>query len=135
MTNLDNILKGRDVTLPKKVRLVKVMVFPVVIYGCESWTIKKAEHRRLDVFELLEKTLESPLECKEIQPVNPKRNQSWIFIARTDAEIPILGPPDVKNQLIWKDSDAGKDWSQEEKVMTEDKMVGCHHGLNGHELE
>ena len=76
MTNLDNILKGRDVTLPKKVRLVKVMVFPVVIYGCESWTIKKAEHRRIDVFELLEKTLESPLDCKEIQPVHPKGDQS-----------------------------------------------------------
>ena len=76
MTTLDNILKGRDVTLPKKVRLVKVMVFPVVIYGCESWTIKKAEHRRIDVFELLEKTLESPLDCKEIQPVHPKGDQS-----------------------------------------------------------
>ena len=97
MTNLDNILKGRDVTLPKKVSLVKVMVFPVVIYGCESWTIKKAEHRRIDVFELLEKTLESPLDCKEIQPVHPKGDQSSVFIGRTDveAETPILWPPDA----------------------------------------
>ena len=72
MTNLDSILKSRDITLPIKVHLVKAMDFPVVMYGCESWTIKKAEHRRIDAFELLEKTLESPLECKEIQPVHPK---------------------------------------------------------------
>ena len=76
MTNLDRILKSRDITLPTKVSLVKVMVFPVVIYGCESWTIKKAEHRRIDAFELLEKTLESPLDRKEIKPVNPKGKQS-----------------------------------------------------------
>ena len=78
MTNLDNILKSRDFTLPTKVRLVKAMVFPVVMYGCESWTIKKAERRRIDAFELvlLEKTLESPLDCKEIKPINPKGNQS-----------------------------------------------------------
>ena len=78
MTNLDSILKSRDITLPKKVCLVKAMVFPVVMYGCESWTIKKAEHQRIDAFELvLEKTLESPLDCKEIQPVLPKGDQSW----------------------------------------------------------
>ena len=77
MTNLDSILKSRNITLPTKVRLVKAMVFPVVMYGCESWTIKKAEHQRIDGFELwLEKTLESPLDCKEIQPVNSKGNQS-----------------------------------------------------------
>ena len=77
MPNLDSILKSRDVTLPTKVHLVQSMVFPVVIYGCESWTIKKAEHRRIDAFELmLEKTLESPLDCKEIQPVHLKVNQS-----------------------------------------------------------
>ena len=76
MTNLDSILKSRDITLPTRVHLVKAMVFPVVIYGCESWTIKKAEHQRIDAFELwLEKTLESPLDCKEIQPVSPKGNQ------------------------------------------------------------
>ena len=72
MTNLDSILKSRDITLLTKVCLVKALVFPVVMYGCESWTIKKAKHRRIDVFELLEKTLESSLECKEIQPVHPK---------------------------------------------------------------
>ena len=82
----------------------------------------------------LEKTLESPLDCKEIQPVHLKGNQSWLFIGRTDAEAetPVLWPPDVKNWLIWKDPDAGKDWRQEEKGMTEDEMVGWHHRLNGH---
>ena len=93
MTNLDSILKSRDITLPTKVRLVKAMVFPVVMYGCENWTVKKAEHRRIDAFELvLEKTLESPLDCKEIQSVSPKGDQSWVFNGRTDAEaeIPIL---------------------------------------------
>ena len=99
MTNLDNILKSRDITLSTKVCLVKAMVFPLVMYGCESWTIKKAESRRIDVFELwLEKTLESPLDFKEIKPVHPKGDQSWVFIERTDAEAeaPILWPPDVK---------------------------------------
>ena len=78
MTNLDSVLKGRDIILPKKVYIVKAMVFPVVIYGCESWTIKKVERRRIDAFELLvmEKMLESPLDCKEIQPVHPKGHQS-----------------------------------------------------------
>ena len=94
MTNLDSILKSRYITLPTKVHRVKAMVFPVVMYGCESWTIKKAEHRRIDAFELWcwEKTLESPLDCKEIQPVHPKGDQSWVFIGRTDAEAetPIL---------------------------------------------
>ena len=93
------------------------MVFPVIMYGCESWTIKKAEHQRIDAFDLwLEKTLEIPLDCKEIKPFNPKRNQSWIFIGKTDAEVetPILWPPDAKHWLIWKDSDAGKDWRQKE---------------------
>ena len=81
MTNLDSILKSRDITLSTKVRLVKAMVFPVVMYGCESWTIKKAEHQRIDAFKLWcwEKTLESPLDCKEIQPVHPKGDQSWVF--------------------------------------------------------
>ena len=100
MTNLDSILKSRDITLPTKVHLVKAMVFPVVMYGCESWTVKKAERRRTDAFELWcwEKTLESPLDCKEIQPVHPKGDQSWVFIERTDAEAetPILWPPDMK---------------------------------------
>ena len=85
----------------------------------------------------LEKTLESPLDCKKIQPVYPKGNQSWIFIGRTDveAETPIIWPPDAKNWLIWKDPDVGKDWRREEKGTTEDKMVGWHHQVNGHEFE
>ena len=100
MTNLDSILKSRDITLPTKVRLVKVMVFPMVMYICESWTVKNAEGRRTDAFELLlEKTLESPLDCKEIQPVHPKGDQSWMLIGRTDveAETPIVWPPDAKS--------------------------------------
>ena len=121
-----------------------MMVFPVVIYGCESWTIKKAEHRRIDNFwtEVLEKTLESPLDYKEIlkeilKDFNPLGYQSWIFIGRTDAEAeaPILWPPDAKNWLIRKDPDSGKDWRQEEKGTTEDEMVGWHHLLDGHEFE
>ena len=136
MTNLQSILKSRDITLQTKVCLVKAMFLPVVMYGCESWTIKKAEHRRIDAFwtVVLEKTLESPLDCKEIQPVHLKGNQSWIFIGRTDveAETPVLWPPDVKNWLIWKDPDAGKGWGQEEKGTTEDEMVGWHHQLNGY---
>src|SRR5574337_473990 len=99
MTNLDGILKNRDITLPTKVHLVKAMVFPVVIYGYEGWTVKKAECQRVDIFELLEKTLESPLDCKEIKTVNPKGNQHRILIGRTyvEAEAPILRPPDVKS--------------------------------------
>ena len=91
----------------------------------ESWALKNS----CFWIVMLEKTLENPLDCKEIQPVRPKGNQSWIFIGRTDAEdeAPILWPSDVKNWLIWKDPDAGKDWRQEEKGMTEDKMAGWHH--------
>ena len=86
---------------------------------------------------VLVKTLESPLDCKEIHPVHPKGNQSWLIIGRTEAEAetPILWPPDAKNWLIWKDPDAGKDWRREEKGMTDDEMVGWHHWLNGHEFE
>ena len=138
MTNLDSILKSREITLPTKVHLVKAMVFPVVMFGCESWTIKKAECWRIDAFDVvLEKTLESPLDCKESQPVHPKGDQSWIFIGRTDVEAatPILWPPDAKNWLIWKEPDVGKDWRQEEKGMTENEMVRWHHRLNGHEFE
>ena len=101
--SLNSVLKSRDITLPTKVRLVKAMVFPVVTYGCESWTIKKAERQSIDAFELwcwrILKTLESPLDCKEIQPVHPKGDQSWVFTGRTDAEAetPILWPPDAKS--------------------------------------
>ena len=111
--SLDSILKSRDIILPTKVHLVKGMVFPVVVYGCEIWTINKAEHQRIDAFELwCWRRLLSSLDCKEIQPVHPKGNQSWIFIGRTDAEAetPILRPHDVKNRLIRKDPDSGKDW-------------------------
>ena len=96
----------------------------------ESW----AQKNRYFWILVLEKTLEGSLDCKEIQPVHPKENQSWMFIGRTDAEAetPILWPPDVKSWFIWKDPDAGKDWGQEEKGMTEDEMVGWHHRLNGH---
>ena len=85
MTNLDRISKSRDITLPTKVHLVKAMVFPVVMYGCESWTVKKTERQRIDTM-VLEKTLVSPLDCKEIQPVHSKGDQSWVFIGRTDAK-------------------------------------------------
>ena len=133
MTKLDSILKSKDITLPTKVHLVKALVFPVVTYGCESWTIKKAEHGRTDAFELWcwRRLLRVP--WKEIQPVHPERNQSWIFIGRTDAEAetPKLWPPDAKNWL----PNAGKDWRQEEKGMREDDTVGWHHWLNGLEFE
>ena len=136
MTDLDSILKSRDITLPTKVCIAKAMFYPAVMYRCESWTIEKAECQRMDAFTLLlEKTLENPLDCKEIQPVHSKGDQSWMFIGRTDAEAPILWPPDSKRQLIGKDPDAGKDWGQEEKRTTEDVIVRWHHWLNGHEFE
>ena len=102
MTKLDSILKSRDITLLTKVHLVKAVVFPVVMYGCESWTIKKAEHRRIDAFELWcwrRLSRINLLDCKEIQPVHPKEDQSWVLIGGTDveAETPILGPPGAKS--------------------------------------
>ena len=115
MTNLDSILKSRDITFPTKVHLVKAMVIPVVMYGCGSWTIKKTEHRRIEAFELwCWRRLESPLDCKEIKQTNPKGNQSWIFTGRTDVEAktPILWSPDVKKWLVGKDPDSGKDWGR-----------------------
>ena len=136
MINLDNIFKSRDITLSTKVRLG---------YGFSSshvwmWELDCAESWALNNWcfwtVVLERTLESPLDCKQIQPVHPKGYQSWVFIGRTDveAETPILLPPDVKNWLIWKDHDAGKDRRREEKGTTEDDMVGWHHWLNGHEF-
>ena len=115
MTNLDSVLKNRNITLLTNVRLVKALVFPVVMNGYENWTIKKAEDRRTNGFELW--CWRRLLDYKEIKPVNPKWNQSWIFIGRTDAEAetPILWPPDAKNWVIGKDPDAGKDWRQHEK--------------------
>ena len=138
ITDADSILKSGDITLLTEVCLVKAMVFPVVMFGCESWTVKESWVPKNRCFwtVVLEKTLENPLDCKEIQPVHPKGNQCWIFIGRTDAEAetPILWPPDVKNWLTGKDPDAGKDWGQEEKGTTKDEMVGWHHQLNGHEF-
>ena len=136
MTNLDSILKSRDINLSTKVCLVKAMYgFP----GGDIWMweldYKDSWAQKNWCFwtVVLEKTLESAFDCKEIQPVHPKGNQSWIFIRRTDveAETPILCPPDSKSWLILKDPDAGKDWGQEEKGMTEDEMVGWHHLLSG----
>ena len=144
-TNLDSILKSRDITLSTKVHTVKAMVFPGVIYGYESWTVKKGERWRIDAFELWcwrvpwesQDPLESPLDCKEFQPVHPKGDQSWVFIGRTDAEAetPILWPSDAKSWLIGKGPYAGKDWGQEEKGMTEDEMARWHHWLGGRESE
>ena len=125
MTNLDSILKSRDITLPTKVRLVKAMtsghVWMWELDCKESWVQNWCFWT-----VVLEKTLESLLDCKEIQPVHPKRNQSWVFIGRTDVEpeTPVLWPPYVKSWLIWKDPDSGKDWGQEEKGTTEDEMLG-----------
>ena len=111
--------------MPTKVHIVEATVFPVVVYECESWTIKKAERQRIDAFKLvLEKTLESPLDSKEIKSVNPKWNQPWVFIGRTvaEAEAPVFCPSDAKTWLIGKDSDAGKYWMQEKETI-EDEMV------------
>ena len=138
MTNLHSILKSRDITLMMKVHLVKAMVFPVVMYrwemDCkESWALKNWCFWTV----VLEKSLESPSDCKDFKPVHPKGNQSWIFIGRTDAEIetPVLSLPYANNWLIGKDPNAEKDWSQKEKGMTEDEMVEWHHWLDGHEFE
>ena len=132
MTNLDSIVKGRDITLPTKVLIVKAIVCPTDMHRCERWTIKKAECWRIDAFKLWYwRRLEGPLDCKEITPVNHKGDQPWIFIGRTDAkaEIPILWSPDAKNWL------AGKDWRQKGKQVADDKMVGWHHWLNEHQIE
>ena len=135
MTNLDNKVKSIDIALSTNVHLVKAMVFPVVMYGCESWTF---EHQKNWCFwtVVLDKTLESPLDCKEIQLVHPKGAQSWVFIGRTDveAETPVFWPPHATSWLIEKDPHAGRDWGQEENGTTEDEMAGWHYRLDGHEF-
>ena len=138
MTNLDSILKSGDITLPTKVHLVKAMVFPVVMYGCEldykeSWALKYWCFWTM----VLEKTLENPLDCKEVQPVHSEGYQPWDFFGGNDAEAetPILWPPDAKSWLTGKDPDAGKDWRWGDKRMTEDEIIGWDHWLNGHEFE
>ena len=136
MTNLDSILKSRDSTLPTKVHLVKAMVFLVVMYGCESWTIKKAECWRIDAFELqcwrrLLRVPWTPRRSNQsiLKEISPQYSLEGLMLKQ------ILWPPDVKNWLTGKDPDAGKDRRWEEKGMTEDEMVGWHHQLNGHEFE
>ena len=134
MTNLDSILKSRDITLPPKSPSSKAIVFPVGHVwmwelNCEeSWGLKNWCFWTV----VLEKTLEAPLNCKEIQPVHPKGNQSWLFIV---AETPTLWPPGAKSQLTGKDPDSGKEWRWEEKGMTDDETVVWHHWLCGHEFE
>ena len=130
MTKLDSIFKSRDITLPTKVCLVKAMVFPVVMYGCESWTVKKAEHRRIDAFELwCWRTLESPLDRKEIQPVHSKGDQSWVFFGRNDAEAetPYFGHLMGRVDSLEKTLFLGGTGGQEKKGTTEDEMAGWHH--------
>ena len=138
MINLDSILKSRDITLPTKVHLVKAMGFSSIHVW--MWELDQKEGWALNNWcfwtVVLEKTPESPL-GKEIQPAHSEGDQPWVFFGRTDAkaETPVLWPPDAKSWLIWKDPDAGKDWRQEEKGITEHEMVGWHHRLNGHEFE
>ena len=130
MTNIDSILKSRDVTLSAKVHLVKTMVFPIVMYGCKRWTLKKAESWGIDAFELrCWRRLEISLDCKEIQPVHCEGYQPWDFFGRNDAkaETPVLWPPDWKSWFIQKDPDSGKDWWQKKKGTREDEMVGWLH--------
>ena len=134
MTNLDSILKSRNITLPTN-DLVKTMVLPVVIYGCESWTIKKAKHQRIDAFELWcwRRLLRDPWTARRSnQSILKEISPECVFFGRTDteAEIPTLWPPDEKNWLIWKDPDVGKDWRWE-KGTTEDETVEWLHWLNG----
>ena len=137
MTNLDSLLKSRDIILPTKVYLVKAMILPVVMDGMweldhkESWAPK---NQRLWIM-VLERTLESLLDSKDIKPVNPKGNQSWIFTGGTDAEAPILWPPDMKNWLIGKDPEPGNNGRQKEKGAAEDKRVRQHHQLNARKCE
>ena len=132
MTNLDSVLKSRDITLPTKVHLVKAMVFPVVMYGCERWTIKKAGHQRIDAFELqcwrrLLRALWTARRCNQsILKISPGCSLDGLMLK------PVLWPPDAKSWLIWKDPDAGKDGGQEEKGIAEDEIVGWHHQLDGH---
>ena len=138
MTNLDSILKRRDITLPTKVHLVKVMVFPVVVYGCKSWTIKKADCWRIDAFELWCWGRLSRVPCtsrRSNQFILKKISPEYDWKTNAEAETLILWPPDGKNWLIGKDPYAGEDWRQEEKGTIEDEMVGGHHRLDRHEFE
>ena len=136
--NLDSILKSRDITLQTKVRVVKAMAFPVVMYGCESWTIKKVECRRIDAFELWcwKRLLRVPWTARRYNQSILKEISSGSSLEGLilKLKLPIFWPPDSKDWLIGKNCDAGKDWRQEEKGLTEDEMAGWHHWLNGHSL-
>ena len=139
MSNLDSIFKSRDTTLPTKVRLVKAMVFPVVLYGCESWTVKKAEHWRIDAFELWcwRRLLRVPWTARRsnqfiLKEISPGCTLEGMMLK---LKLQYFGPPHAKSWLIGKDSDAGRDWGQEEKGMTQDEMAGWHHWLDGRESE
>ena len=137
MTNLESILKSRDITLPTKVRLVKAMVFPVVMYGCESWTVKKAECRKIDAFELWcwRRLLRVPWTARRSNQSILKISSGCSLEGLMLKLKPVLWPPDAKSWLIGKDLDAGRDWGQGEKGTTEDEMAGWHHQLDGHEFE
>jgi len=139
MTKLDSILKVRDITLPTKVHLVKAMVFPVVMYGCKIWTLKKAEGQRIDALELWcwRRLLRVPWTARRSSPVHSEGDQPWDFFGRnaSKAETPASWPPHAKSWLIGKDSDAGRDWGKEEKGTTEDEMAGWYHWLNGRASE
>ena len=139
MTNLDSILKSRDITLPTNVHLVKVMVFPVVMYGCESWTINKAEHQRIDYFELWcwRRLLRVPWIARRsnqsiLKEISPEYSLAGLMLK---LKLQYFGHLMWRIDWFWKDAEAGKDWRQEEKRMTEDQMVGWHYQLNGHEFE
>ena len=139
MTNGDSILKSWNITLPTKVCLVKAVVFPVVMCGCERWDCEESWAPKDWCFwtVVLEKTLKSPLDCKEVKPVNPKRNQSWIFIQglmMLKLKLQYFGHLMQTTDSLEKNLDAGQDWRREEKGMTEDKIVGWHHRLNEHEF-
>ena len=139
MTNQDNVLKSRDITLPTKVNQVKAMVFPVVMYGCESWTIKKSECWRIDAFELWcwRRLLRVPWTARRsnqsiLKEISPKYSLKGLMLK---LNLQVLWPHDMKSWLVGNDLYAGKDWRPEEKGMIEDEMVGWHHQLNGHEFE
>ena len=138
MTNTDSILKSRDITLPTKSVWSRLWFFQWSCMDVRVGLWRKLRPKNWCFWTVvLEKTFESPLDCKEIQPVYPKGDQSWVFVGRTDteAETPIFWPPRAKSWLIGKDPDAGRDWGQEEKGTTEDQMAGWYHRLNGHECE
>ena len=138
MTKLDSLLKNWDITLPTKVHLVKAMVFPIVVYGCKSWTIKKADHQRIDAFEVWcwRRLLRVPWTASRsnqsiLKEISPEYSSEGLMLK---LKLPIFWPPDAKKWLTGKDPDAGKDWRWEEKGTTEDEMVGWHHQFNGHEF-